>query len=68
MFTKAVLEGLRLSGGTPKADLNRNGLITTAELDAWVAERVKDLTRGSQHPVMSRPPTVPDFPIFVAAR
>ena len=28
----------------------------------------KELTGGAQSPVMSRPQTVPDFPLFVAAR
>lgn len=44
-------------------DLDK-GVITTAALDLWVSERVKELTRGSQHPGMIRPPTVPDFPMF----
>jgi hypothetical protein len=43
-------------------------VITTAALDLWVSERVKELTRGSQHPVMIRPTTVPDFPMFVPQR
>ena len=42
------------------------GVITTSALDLWVSERVKELTHGAQHPVMIRPPTVPDFPMFVA--
>jgi hypothetical protein len=37
--------------------------ITTALLNAYLAERVKELTRGEQHPVMSRPEAVPDFPV-----
>jgi uncharacterized caspase-like protein len=61
-FTKALLEGLKA------ADVTGKGVITTAALDLWVSERVKQLTRGSQHPVMIRPPTVPDFPMFVAVR
>ena len=35
--------------------------ITVSELDAYIVERVKQLTDGHQHPVMSRPATVPDF-------
>jgi uncharacterized caspase-like protein len=62
-FTKALLEGLR-----EKADLTRQGKITTAGLDFWLSERVKELTGGAQHPVMIRPSTIADFPMFVTAR
>ena len=57
-FTKALIEGI---GG--RADLLHNGTITTATLDAYLENRVKELTGGQQHPVMNRPKTVPDFPI-----
>ena len=57
-FTKALIEGL---GG--KADLLHKGVITAATLDAFLEDRVKELTDGQQHPVMTRPKTVPDFPI-----
>jgi hypothetical protein len=58
-FTKAIIEGL-LEG---RADLMHNGTITVSQLDAYVTNRVKDLTNGTQHPVMARPPTVSDYPI-----
>jgi uncharacterized caspase-like protein len=58
-FTKALIEAL----GEGKADLMHKGRITTALLDAYLSERVKQLTDGEQHPVMSRPDAVPDFPI-----
>jgi uncharacterized caspase-like protein len=61
-FTKALIEGL----GDGKADLLHNGTITVSELDAFIAERVKTLTEGHQHPVMSRPNTIPDFAFAVA--
>ena len=57
-FTKALIEGL---GG--QADLLHRGMITTATLDIFIEDRVKQLTDGRQHPVMTRPNTVPDFPI-----
>lgn len=57
-FTKAVVEGL--SG---RADLLGNGKITIATLEAYVAERVKELTDGAQSPTVAKPDTVPDFPI-----
>jgi hypothetical protein len=62
-FTKALLEGLK-----DRADLTGEGKITTAALDLWLSERVKELTGGSQHPVMIRPSTIADFPVFVTAR
>jgi hypothetical protein len=56
-FTKALIEGF----GQGRADLLHKGTITLSELDAYVVERVKDLTGGRQHPVMARPATVSDF-------
>ncbi len=57
-FTKALLEGL--SG---RADLMGKGKITINTLDAFISERVKELTKGKQTPTTVRPPNVPDFPI-----
>ena len=62
-FSLALIEGI----GQGKADLLHKGTITVSALDAYIANRVKDLTEGHQHPVMSRPDTVPDF-AFVTAR
>ena len=45
------------------ADLLHTGTITLSQLDAFVVSRVKELTSGLQHPVMTRPLTVRDFPI-----
>jgi uncharacterized caspase-like protein len=53
-FTCALIEAL--SG---KADANGDGIITLAEVDAYVANRVKVLSRGRQNPTMQRPWTVP---------
>jgi hypothetical protein len=55
-----MIEGL---GG--KADLLHNGAITLSDLDAYVVNRVKDLTSGAQHAVVRRPSTVSDYPIAV---
>jgi hypothetical protein len=63
-FTKAIVEGL----GNGEADLLHNGEITLSELDAYVVDRVKTLTGGEQHPVMTRPNTVPDFPIAIVRK
>lgn len=57
-FTKALLEGL--SG---KAAIPGKNKITVKSLDAYVSERVKELTQGKQHPTSVIPPNVPDFPI-----
>jgi uncharacterized caspase-like protein len=63
-FTLALVEGIAQG----KADLLHAGTVTLAELDAYLADRVKTLTDGHQHPVMTRPGTVPDFPIAVVRR
>ena len=63
-FTKALVEGL----AEGKADLLGLGTITLSQLDAYVVNRVKELTGGTQHPVMTRPPTVPDYPIALVRR
>lgn len=57
-FTKALLEGF-----DGRADVNRSGRITFKMLDFYVSERVKELTRGQQHPVTQAPGGVPDFPL-----
>jgi len=46
VFTRAVVEGL--SG---KADANGDGVVTFQELSLYVADRVKELTKNTQHPV-----------------
>jgi uncharacterized caspase-like protein len=53
-FTCALIEAL--SG---KADTNSDGVVTLAEVDAYVANRVKLLSRGFQNPTMQRPGTIP---------
>jgi WD40 repeat protein len=59
-FTKAILEGLE-----GQANLLGTGEITASLLDAFVAKRVRELTNEGQHPVMTRPGTLPDFPIAI---
>ncbi|MBI5331380.1 MAG: caspase family protein [Betaproteobacteria bacterium] len=59
-FTKAVIEGLN-----GKADFQKTGKVTHKGLDYYVAERVKELTRGRQSPVSIAPSGVTDFPIAV---
>ncbi len=59
-FTKAVIEGL--SG---KAVISGKNKVTIKSLDAYISERVKELTKGKQHPTSVSPPNVPDFPISI---
>ena len=58
-FTKAIIEGL-FKG---EADPYHTGTVTVSQLDAFVTNRVKKLTDGGQHPVMSRPTGMQDYPI-----
>jgi len=55
-FTKALLEGF---GG--KADFLKRGRVTYKQLDAYVSDRVDELTSGKQTPVTPVLVTVPDF-------
>ncbi|WP_447975442.1 caspase family protein [Nitrospira sp. Kam-Ns4a] len=57
-FTKALVEGLN-----GQADLFGRGTITITSLEAYIAERVKALTKGKQTPTTAKPKTVPDFTI-----
>ncbi|WP_447973106.1 caspase family protein [Nitrospira sp. Kam-Ns4a] len=59
-FTKALVEGLN-----GQADLFGRGTITITSLEAYIAERVKALTKGKQTPTTAKPKTVPDFPVAV---
>ena len=62
-FTKALVEGLRGS-----ADFNKRGRVTYKQLDAYVADRVEELTRGRQTPVTPVLVTVPDFVLAETGR
>ncbi len=59
-FTKALNEGI--SG---KADLLKKGKITCSTLNAYIADRVEELTQGRQSPNFSLPRTVTDFKLAV---
>ena len=45
--------------------MGNTGRITYSMLNVYISERVKELTKGQQHPTMISPQTVPDFPIAV---
>jgi uncharacterized caspase-like protein len=57
-FTQALLEGL-----AGKADYNKDGVIYLHELDTYVTERVKELSKGRQHPVTAKPASIRSFPL-----
>jgi hypothetical protein len=57
-FTKAVVEGL-----LGAADFKKRGRITYKGLDAYVSDRVDELTKGEQTPVTPVLQGVPDFTI-----
>ncbi|MBF0591896.1 MAG: caspase family protein [Nitrospirae bacterium] len=59
-FTKALVEGIN-----GRAGLIHPNKITINTLDAYVAERVKELTKGKQTPTTTKPQTIQDFPIAV---
>ncbi len=60
-FTKAILEGL----GKAKADYNEDRTISIKEIDLYVTDRVKKLTKGKQKPTTIIPNSVPDFALGV---
>ena len=59
-FTKAIVEGL-----DGKADLFGRKTVTVKSLDSYVANRVKELTKGQQAPTTIIPTSVPDYPLTI---
>jgi WD40 repeat protein len=57
-FTLALIEAL--SG---RADFNHDGSIYLTEVDAYLSDRIKELTGGKQHPVTTKPATIRSFPL-----
>ena len=60
-FTKSFLDGL----GRMRADYDSDGTITVKEIDLYVTNNVKKLTKGKQKPTTIIPNSVPDFAIGV---
>lgn len=58
VFTQALVEGL--SGKSAKSG---DGAVYLHHLDAYITDRVKELTGGRQHPTTAKPSTVRSFPI-----
>ena len=57
-FTLAITEGLSGKGGKDKA-----GTVLTHHLHAYVVDRVKELSKGQQHPLMKNPDGIRSFPL-----
>jgi uncharacterized caspase-like protein len=57
-FTQALIEGL--SG---KAAKGTDGAVYSHHLDTYVQDRVKELTKGKQHPVTAKPASLGSFPL-----
>lgn len=53
-FTLSILEGIEQG----KADLKPDGVIYLRELDYYLAERVRELTGGRQHPTTQKPSSI----------
>ena len=58
VFTQAFLEGMQ-----GKAKLSPDGAVYFKHLDVYVSDRVKELTKGYQHPVTKIPRGGRDFPV-----
>ncbi len=56
-FTEALIEGIEAG----KADLTKDFLVSVAELEKYISDRVKDLTKGGQKPVTTKPKAVEDW-------
>jgi hypothetical protein len=58
LFTVALLEGL-----AGKASKTKEGAVYLTALDADVAARVEELSKGEQNSVTGKPTSVRDFPL-----
>jgi WD40 repeat protein len=58
LFTLAVVEGLSGKGGK-----STDGVVYLHHLDAYVTDRVKELSGGQQHPVTAKPTSIRSFPL-----
>ena len=58
VFTVALLEGL-----AGKAELSQDGAVYLHELERYVTNRVRELTRRQQNPVRGKPTSLRSFPV-----
>lgn len=56
-FTKAILEGIEAES----ADFTRDSYVSVSELEKYISDRVKVLTRGEQKPVTTKPKAIEDW-------
>ena len=63
VFTTALLEGI-----AGQADFRKDGVISVSELEAYISDRVKDLTKGEQKPVRTQPKAAEDLRVFKVIR
>lgn len=63
-FTKVLLDTLTSGDG----DANRDGFLSISEIQNSVRAGVEKVTSGAQHPIVQRPPTVKEFPLFHVAK
>ena len=54
-FTQALIEGLL----SREADSNHDGFVNLKELDTYLSDRVKNLSKDQQHPVTFNPGAIP---------
>jgi WD40 repeat protein len=59
-FTKAILSTF----ADHAADLNEDGFLSLTEFEQSVGDRVAEMTKGQQHPVMKRPATIHNIPFY----
>ncbi|MEQ6119981.1 caspase family protein [Reichenbachiella sp. MALMAid0571] len=59
-FTLSIIEGLEQQ----KADVKKDGKIYLRELDFYLAERVRELTGGRQHPTTQKPSSISVLPLI----
>ncbi|NLX97980.1 MAG: hypothetical protein GXY83_17595 [Rhodopirellula sp.] len=60
----AFTRGLIDTFNDPASDTNQDGYLSIIEMELNLDRRVKELTKGRQHPVVDRPPTVSNFSFY----
>lgn len=68
VFTQALLEALRGTGNGETGERAMTvrlfeGAVYFKQLDSYISDRVKQLTKGRQHPMIKIPRSFPDFPL-----
>lgn len=63
-FTMALLEAIEQG----KADFTKDYFVSVGELEVYVADRVKALTKGAQKPVTTKPGAIENWNIIQVAR